>query len=57
LVERLQVRVVVQDLQQVQQRGSEDEYRRWLPIMAAARMAESIPEFRGWLAGFAGARL
>jgi hypothetical protein len=44
-------------LQQVQQRGSEDEYRRWLPIMAAARVAESIPELRGWLAGFAGARL
>jgi aminoglycoside phosphotransferase (APT) family kinase protein len=35
----------------------EDEYRRWLPLVAAARVAEGIPELRGWLAGFAGARL
>jgi Ser/Thr protein kinase RdoA (MazF antagonist) len=37
--------------------GGEDEYRRWLPIVAAARMAENIPGLEGWLAGFAGARL
>jgi tRNA A-37 threonylcarbamoyl transferase component Bud32 len=37
--------------------GGEDEYRRWLPIVAAARMAENIPELEDWLAGFASARL
>jgi Ser/Thr protein kinase RdoA (MazF antagonist) len=29
--------------------GGEDEYRRWLPIMAAARLSEGIPELTDWL--------
>lgn len=27
----------------------EDEYRAWLPIMAAARLREGIEEFHDWL--------
>jgi hypothetical protein len=26
-----------------------DEYAMWLPIVAAARLSEGIPEFRDWL--------
>ena len=29
--------------------GAEHEYRRWLPIVAAARLSESISELEGWL--------
>ena len=29
--------------------GSRDEYRRWLPIVAAARVDEEIPEVEAWL--------
>jgi len=29
--------------------GGEDEYRRWLPIVAAARLADNIPEFETML--------
>ena len=29
--------------------GGEAEYRRWLPIMAAARLSEGIPELTDWL--------
>ena len=29
--------------------GVEDEYRRWLPIVAAARLSENIPELENWL--------
>ena len=29
--------------------GGEDEYRRWLPIVAGARLSENIPEFERWL--------
>jgi Ser/Thr protein kinase RdoA (MazF antagonist) len=30
--------------------GGEDEYRRWLPIVAGARLNENIPELEKWLA-------
>jgi uncharacterized protein (TIGR02172 family) len=29
--------------------GGEHEYDRWLPIVAAARLSENIPEVEGWL--------
>ena len=29
--------------------GGEDEYRRWLPIVAGARLSENIPELETWL--------
>jgi len=29
--------------------GGEEEYRAWLPIVAAARMSEDIPGLAGWL--------
>ena len=29
--------------------GGKDEYRRWLPIVAAARLSEKIPELQPWL--------
>ncbi len=29
--------------------GGADEYRRWLPIVAAARLSENIPEVEAWL--------
>ena len=29
--------------------GGEHEYRRWLPIVAAARLSERIPELESWL--------
>jgi aminoglycoside phosphotransferase (APT) family kinase protein len=29
--------------------GGEREYRRWLPIVAAARLSENIPELEEWL--------
>ena len=29
--------------------GGEAEYRRWLPIIAAARLSEEIPELESWL--------
>ncbi len=29
--------------------GGEEEYRRWLPVMAAARLWEGIPEIEKWL--------
>ncbi len=29
--------------------GGEEEYRRWLPVMAAARLWEGIPELENWL--------
>ena len=29
--------------------GGEDEYRRWLPIVAGARLSEGIPELEEWL--------
>ena len=29
--------------------GGQDEYRRWLPIVAAARLDEGIREIEGWL--------
>jgi Ser/Thr protein kinase RdoA (MazF antagonist) len=29
--------------------GGEQEYRRWLPIVAAARLSENIPELETWL--------
>ena len=29
--------------------GGADEYRRWLPVIAAARLSENIPELEGWL--------
>jgi Ser/Thr protein kinase RdoA (MazF antagonist) len=29
--------------------GGEAEYRRWLPIVAAARLSENIPELEDWL--------
>jgi thiamine kinase len=29
--------------------GGEDEYRRWLPIVAAARLSENMPELETWL--------
>lgn len=29
--------------------GGEAEYRRWLPILAAARLSEEIPELEAWL--------
>lgn len=29
--------------------GGEDEYRRWLPIIAGARLSERIPELEKWL--------
>jgi uncharacterized protein (TIGR02172 family) len=34
--------------------GGEDEYRRWLPIMAGARLNENIPELEKWLVEQAG---
>lgn len=30
--------------------GGEEEYRRWLPIVAGARLNENIPELENWLA-------
>jgi hypothetical protein len=29
--------------------GGEEEYRRWLPVVAAARLSENIPELEHWL--------
>ena len=29
--------------------GGQDEYRRWLPVVAAARLSENMPELEGWL--------
>ena len=29
--------------------GGEEEYRRWLPVVAAARLSEDIPELEQWL--------
>lgn len=29
--------------------GGRDEYRRWLPVVAAARLVENIPELEKWL--------
>lgn len=29
--------------------GGQEEYRRWLPIVAAARLSEEIPELETWL--------
>jgi len=29
--------------------GGEAEYRRWLPVVAAARLSENIPEIESWL--------
>jgi hypothetical protein len=29
--------------------GGEQEYRRWLPVVAAARLSENIPELESWL--------
>ena len=29
--------------------GEEDQYSRWLPIVAAARLSEKIPELEKWL--------
>jgi uncharacterized protein (TIGR02172 family) len=29
--------------------GGEEQYRRWLPIVAGARLSENIPELEGWL--------
>lgn len=29
--------------------GGEGEYHRWLPIVAAARLSEEIPEVEEWL--------
>ena len=29
--------------------GGRDEYRRWLPIIAAARLDENVPGWEGWL--------
>jgi Ser/Thr protein kinase RdoA (MazF antagonist) len=29
--------------------GGEAEYGRWLPLVAAARLSEGIPELEGWL--------
>lgn len=34
--------------------GGEDEYRRWLPIVAGARLNENIPELETWLVEQAG---
>jgi thiamine kinase len=34
--------------------GGEDEYRRWLPIIAAARLSEGIQELEKWLVEQAG---
>lgn len=34
--------------------GGEDEYRRWLPIIAGARLSEGIPELEKWLVQQAG---
>ena len=31
--------------------GGQEEYRRWLPIVAGARLSENIPELEGWLVG------
>ncbi len=30
--------------------GGEQEYQRWLPVLAAARLNENIPELESWLA-------
>lgn len=34
--------------------GGEEEYRRWLPIVAGARLSENIPELEKWLVAQAG---
>ena len=34
--------------------GGEDEYRRWLPVVAGARLSEGIPELEQWLVKKAG---
>jgi uncharacterized protein (TIGR02172 family) len=31
--------------------GGQDEYRHWLPIIAAERLCDNIPELRNWLVG------
>lgn len=31
--------------------GGREEYRRWLPVVAAARLSENIPEIEAWLVG------
>jgi len=28
--------------------GGTNEYHRWLPVVAAARLSENIPEVEGW---------
>jgi hypothetical protein len=33
--------------------GGKAEYRRWLPVVAAARLNENIPELESWLLGTA----
>ena len=33
--------------------GGKDEYRRWLPVVAGARLNENIPELEKWLVGMA----
>ena len=34
--------------------GGEAEYHRWLPVVAAARLGENIPELECWLVKRAG---
>jgi hypothetical protein len=34
-----------------------EEYQRWLPIVAAARVAENMPELEGWLVAYADRKL
>ncbi len=34
--------------------GGWDEYRRWIPIVAGARLSEKMPELEAWLVGQAG---
>ncbi|MDO9128233.1 MAG: hypothetical protein Q7U34_00050 [Anaerolineales bacterium] len=29
--------------------GGQDEYRRWLPVVAATRLSENFPEVESWL--------
>ncbi|NTU56007.1 MAG: phosphotransferase [Anaerolineales bacterium] len=33
--------------------GGKEEYRRWLPVVAGARLNENIPELEKWLVGMA----
>jgi uncharacterized protein (TIGR02172 family) len=41
----------------IQRPGGEAEYQRWLPIVAAARLSENIPELKKWLLEQAGKAL